>query len=191
MNTVFNTDDIATGTFDFTDDTADDYYAALEKVIDPNTVDETKPGSGVPYSFSKNMFSLSVITYKKDNPIGRLANDDSTTVDYNESLTKVFQSPFAITNVNMSLVNINSTFSSDKVYYGPVRKLDLSDSANPIEPDDLIENTTNKNWEYKKLGQLKDRLFVHQPVKEKNDDGTLNSDYHDVIYFIYTLPDFD
>lgn len=166
--------------FDTNGDAGDVYYAALKPVDD--TVS----------NFTSRLFSLSVVTYKNDTKVDGTDTVPEYRGEYKESDTKsytAFKSPFAITNTNMSLVNIFSEFAKDKKSaerYGPVRY-----SGKPQGTDTEYTPTTKVSgtggaWLYEVINttqspKLNDNLFVHSTVPaDKNDD---------CIYFIYTLPD--
>ena len=196
IETVFDTSEL-TG-FDTSDDTSDDYYAAVKpaKSVKGNTYTD----------FSKDMFSLSVVTYKndKDGDDEYLYRGQAKQKDENDvaHIYEAFQSPFALSNMNMSLVNINSQFSQNKGSdnYGPVRYQGPKDGK-VYEPTMMVEGD-NDHWKYEKITsdkapKIDTRLFVHSPNMEaqakanaahaaKKTDGL----YEDCIYFIFTLPDF-
>lgn len=202
METVFNTSELVS--YDTSNDDSDTYYGALKPVLSAN---------GNKYSeFSKDMFSLSVVTYKNDkdgegNPEYRLSSVSKDELGKDTKYT-TFKSPFALTNTNMSLVNIKSDFSKNKGSdnYGPVRYngvyikegVELEYTPDKLVPDD------RSNWKYEKINtaqapKISERLFVHGISTESQ--AVLNAkmaaklydwvegDY-DCIYFIYTLPDF-
>ena len=196
IETVFDNSEL-TG-FDTSDDTADDYYAALKPA---------KSAKGNTYTdFSKEMFSLSVVTYKndKDSDDAPLYRGTASQKDENDETQtyEAFQSPFALSNVNMSLVNITSQFSQNKGTdnYGPVRYQGPKDGKN-YKPDMMVEGD-NDHWKYERITSEKapkidSRLFVHQPnataqSKANADKAAKKTDglYEDCIYFVYTLPDF-
>jgi prepilin-type N-terminal cleavage/methylation domain-containing protein len=195
--------------FDTSDDTSDDYYAALEPV------DKTA------VNFSPDLFSLSIVTYKNDkNDAGEYTYRGTCDENDTEKYT-AFQSPFALSNANMSLVNINSEFGTSKwetACYGPVRcngkkavydkdtgaalaesewpeydpikgqkgEVDPSTGAYTWGP---IDENKDKNPDYRAITaeearkiNANDRLFVHPEVTGADSD--------DCIYFIYTVPDF-
>lgn len=165
--------------FDFSDDTSDDYYAALEPV------DKSAA------TFSPNMFSLSIVTYRNDKD----SDDKYTyrgTCDENDSEQyAAFQSPFALSNANMSLVNINSQFAADKWTvdcYGPVRYNGTNKAGETYTPDQKVTVGDSENWAYNPISTLdapkinaNDRLFVHPEITGVDSD--------ECIYFIYTVPD--
>lgn len=171
VNSLFNTDD----------DDASDYYASVQPILAPN---------GNTYgSFTPDMFSLSVITYKKDAPRADLPDDPNTT---ESEEAPAFKSPFALSNINMSLVNIRSSFSSNRASdnWGPVRysgwpKINGVLSSDKYEPlDDMVDLDGDGLWDYEKIGnnqaaKIDSRFFRHSPAA--TDDGC--------IYFIYTLPE--
>ncbi|MBR4627672.1 MAG: type II secretion system protein [Ruminococcus sp.] len=196
IETVFETDKLSG--FDTSDDTSDDYYAAVKPAV---------TAKGNTYAdFSKEMFSLSVVTYKNDKdaddePLYKgkaLLTDEAG----NDHTYVAFQSPFALSNMNMSLVNINSAFSQNKGTdnYGPVRYQGPKDGKD-YEPGDMVEGD-NDHWKYERITSEKapkidSRLYVHTANTQaqakanaakaaKKTDGL----YEDCIYFIYTLPDF-
>lgn len=201
VETVSDDNYIKKAGFKTEDDAYEDYYAVLKPV---------KSATGNTYSnFSKEMFSLSVVTYKNDKnsknePIyrGQVKEKDENDVEHTY---QVFQSPFALSNVNMSLVNINSQFSQNKGSdnYGPVRYQGPKDGTD-YTPDKKVE-AENDHWKYERITavqapKIDQRLFVHQPnnmavqhiltdYNYHKDDGNYEL-YEDCIYFIFTLPDF-
>ena len=201
METVFDTSELVD--FDTTNDDADTYYGALKPVLS---------ASGNKYTnFSKDMFSLSVVTYKNDKDANDLPEYKGLSLQADELGNDVnyttFKSPFALSNTNMSLVNIKSDFSKNKGSdnYGPVRyNGTYIDGAaeTSYTPDKLVPDE-NSNWKYEKITseqapKIADRLFVHgvstlsqakiNAVQAAKTEW-IDQDY-DCIYFIYTLPDF-
>lgn len=180
MQTIFDST-VVNNLFNTADDDASDYYASVQPVLAPN---------GNRYgSFNPDMFSLSVITYKKDAPRADYPDDPNTTE--NEE-APAFKSPFALSNINMSLVNIRSSFSSNRASdnWGPVRysgwpKINGVLSTDRYEPlDDMVDLDGDGFWDYEKIGinqasKIDSRFFRHSPAA--TDDGC--------IYFIYTLPE--
>ena len=206
IETVFTESEIDADTlsrFKKSDDTPDIYYGSLRPVI---------TASGNKYSaFSKDMFSLSVVTYQNDkNGDGDYENRGTATqkdeLGNNKKYT-AFKSPFALTNVNMSLVNINSDFSKNKGSdnYGPIRCNGTyveGGIAEQYTPTDLFPDE-NGNWKYTKITseqapKIAERLYVHGVSTESqarvNAAQAAKTDWidkdYDCIYFIYTLPDF-
>lgn len=177
-------DDTVVGSagFDTSDDSADTYYASIMPITasDGSTYDK----------FSPEMFSISVMTYKNANAFGEIADDPLTSDDESQV---VFQSPFELSNINMSLVNINSSFSSNRAgdKYGPVRWNGKPQGSSTVytpttKVDECKNGTTEKQpdgvWDYAEINSrqatlIDDRFYTYNPV-----DG-------DCIYFIYTLPD--
>ena len=200
IETVFETSAL-TG-FDTSDDTAEDYYAAVRPA---------KTAAGNSYTdFSDNMFSLSIVTYKNDKDAAdeyeyrgtaKLTDDEG-----NEKTYEAFQSPFALSNMNMSLVNIRSQISQGKGsdIYGPVRYQGPKDDKD-YTPDMEVKGD-NDHWQYAKITsdqapKIDSRLFVHTANNTaqakanadkaaQKDPETENGLYEDCIYFIFTLPDF-
>lgn len=171
--------------FDLTDDTADDYYASVEKIVHP---------SGAEYAnFSEDMFSLSVIAYRNDtddsgNNLYRGAiPDDPSTTTVNE-FRNVFQSPFALSNVNMSLVNIKSEFAQNRVseLYGPERRMgEKVGESETYNPETKVKGV-GENWNYQMISgaqapKINNKLFTHAEITTGSDE---------CIYFIYTLPEY-
>ncbi|NLT09237.1 MAG: type II secretion system protein [Ruminococcus sp.] len=159
--------------FDTTDDKTDVYYAKVEPV-DP---------SSSPYKFNKDLFSLSVMTYKKDDSIGNTkAVDPTKAYDYS---TLLFKAPFALTNINVSLVNINSSFSSDKVQdkYGPIRWSGETNEGD-FTPEKMVDIATPSDgkWDYEQINPQEARLINQRYCGYEAQPGQC-------LYFIYTLPD--
>jgi len=206
VETVFDEKEIEADTlsrFKKSDDTPDIYYGALKPVL---------TASGNKYSaFSKEMFSLSVVTYKNDKNASGESEYMGTANQKDENGNAVtytaFKSPFALTNTNMSLVNINSDFSKNKGSdnYGPVRcegtYID-GGVAKKYTPDQLFPDD-NGNWKYAKITseqapKIAERLFIHgvstQSQATLNAKKAANLDWidkdYDCVYFIYTIPDF-
>ncbi len=164
--------------FDTSKDKPDIYYSSIVPV-------ETPSGAYVP-KFSPELFSLTVMTYKKDGAFGEVADDAATAEDESQI---IFRSPFALSNVNMSLVNINSSFSSNKAsdMYGPVRwSGQPAGKATDYTPTDKVDVATPKDgkWDYEEINTRQARLinkrFYCYPEKEG-----------DCIYFVFTLPDME
>lgn len=143
-------------------------------------------------SFTPNMFAMSIVTYKNSGIYPKTADDPSTTEDE----TRLFESPAAVSNISMSLVNVNSNFKSAnnlRTYYGPVRYNGTGTYAGapntimtPSTPVDLEGN--DGNWDYKKLDVLLTGSGYTQnqslwSIKNTNEASSPN------LYFVYTLPD--
>ncbi|HRR75412.1 MAG TPA: type II secretion system protein [Ruminococcus sp.] len=155
--------------FNASKDKTDVYYATVEPV----------DSSVSPYKFNRDLFSLSVMTYKKDNAMGNTKSIDATKeYDYSGLL---FKSPFALTNINASLVNINSSFSSDK--YGPIRWDGETNEGNynPLKMVDIATPTDGK-WDYEQINAQEARLINQRYCGYDAQPGQC-------LYFIYTLPD--
>lgn len=171
--------------FDLTDDTADDYYASVEKISHLSGAEYT--------NFSEDMFSLSVIAYRNDtddsgNSLYRgLIPDDPATTTVNE-FRNVFQSPFALSNVNMSLVNIKSEFAQNRVseLYGPERRMgEKVGESKTYNPETKVKGV-GENWNYQMISgaqapKINNKLFTHAEITTGSDE---------CIYFIYTLPEY-
>ena len=179
MQTIFD-DSVVNSLFDTSEDGASDYYAYVTPVVASN---------GSTYgSFSPEMFSISVITYRNDSVTATMPDDPNTTEI--ESQT-AFKSPFALSNVNMSLVNIRSSFSgssSDK--WGPIRysgkpKINGVLAPNTYTPlANMVDTDGDTVWDYERIGldqaaKIDSNFFKYAPAA--TDDGC--------IYFIYTLPE--
>lgn len=173
----------------FADDTADDYYASVERIKSP---------SGTVYGeFTPDMFSLSVMAYKNDkdasdNPLYRMnLKDDSTTTE-DESLIPVFKSPFALSNINMSLVNINSEYTGKSTnelyravrYHGSATEGDGEDGAPVAGQTYDAENVVKKNDKtvFYKINDTPN-FINHGEVDPAMSD--------ECIYIIYTLPEYN
>lgn len=165
INTVKKISDPDENVFNTNDDQTEDYYTTIEPV-------ETQDGHTYA-SFTPSMFSLSVMTYMNDGK--HFGKTDAG--------KPVFKSPFALSNINMSLVNINSSFSSDKEgdKWGALRYV-----GTPADGPNAGKNSTSETadieWEYRKISLLQaykinNRYYEHTAVEG------------DCIYFIYTLPD--
>lgn len=171
--------------FDLTDDTADDYYASVEKISHLSGAEYT--------NFSEDMFSLSVIAYRNDtddsgNSLYRGSiPDDPSTATVNE-FRNVFQSPFALSNVNMSLVNIKSEFAQNRVsdLYGPERRMgEKVGESETYNPETKVKGV-GENWNYQMISgaqapKINNKLFTHAEITTGSDE---------CIYFIYTLPEY-
>lgn len=172
----------------FADDKPEDYYASVERI--------KTPSGNVYGDFTPNMFSLSVMSYKNDaddsgNPTHRmnLKDDSSTTAD--ESLIPVFKSPFALSNINMSLVNINSEYSNQSTneLFGALRyhgtEIEgIDESGDPIEGETYSADKVvkkNEKIEFYHIGKT-NKLINHGEV-----EASLNDE---CIYIIYTLPEY-
>lgn len=165
--------------FDTSKDKADIYYSSIVPVEMPS-------GAFSP-SFSPELFSLTVMTYKKDGAYGEIPDDPNTTgVDESQI---IFRSPFAVSNINMSLVNINSSFSSEKAgdKYGPIR-WSGKPAGNPknFNPTDKVDVAAPKDgmWDYDEINTRQAALINKRFYSYPEQDG-------DCIYFIYTLPDME
>lgn len=181
----YNTTELTTDTsvinslFDTSKDKPDVYYSSIVPVEMPS-------GAKSP-DFSPSLFSLTVMTYKKDGAYGEIA-DDPTTPGVDESLT-IFRSPFAISNVNMSLVNINSSFSSNKAgdKYGPVRwNGKPTGYPSNYTPTDKVDVVAPKDgiWDYEEINANQAALISKRFYSYPKTSG-------DCIYFVYTLPDME
>ena len=164
--------------FDTSKDKPDIYYSSIVPV-------EMASGARVP-NFSPELFSLTVMTYKNDGAMGEIADDVATAEDESQL---IFRSPFALSNVNMSLVNINSSFSSNKVsdLYGPVRWSGKpSGSSSNYAPTDKVDVAAPKdgNWDYEAINTNQAALINKRFYSYPEKDG-------DCIYFVYTLPDME
>lgn len=165
INSVKKISDPDEDVFDTNDDQTEDYYTTIEPV-------ETQDGHTYA-SFTPSMFSLSVMTYMNDGK--HFGKTDAG--------KPVFKSPFALSNINMSLVNINSSFSADKEgdKWGALRYVGTP-ADGPNTGKKSTSATADIEWEYRKISLLQaykinNRYYEHTAV-----DG-------DCIYFIYTLPD--
>lgn len=189
-----------------------DYYAALTRIDTDKEKDYDYLGT--------DLFSLSVVTFKNDTTDGAYGED----YDYQGTYTVTegteteefvaFQSPFAISNTNVSLVNIKNSFSnrSNIDNYGPVRYEGIPNEASialgyaaPLKDDTGADKAYAHDVPVKAEGGKRnyERITSDQDPKiekllDKHKDFDENSEEHklsgypvkDVIYFIYTLPDF-
>lgn len=173
---VHDDDLINSAGFDTSQDNADIYYTSVVPITASN---------GTVYKdFSPELFSISVMTYKNNNSFGEVP-DDPSTAENEERI--IFKSPFALSNINMSLVNINSSFSSNRAgdKWGPVRWDGTPDGIGTnFTPTTMVDIAAPQDgiWDYEEINSrqaaLIDKRFYAYPVV----DG-------DCIYFIYTLPD--
>lgn len=148
--------------FNTSNDQTEDYYTTIEPV-------ETQNGHTYA-NFTPSMFSLSVMTYMNDGK--HFGKTDAG--------KPVFKSPFALSNINMSLVNINSSFSADKEgdKWGLVRYSGKKEGTMVSHsPEDKTDDFTYERITLLQAYKINNRYFEHTAV-----DG-------DCIYFIYTLPD--
>lgn len=200
--TQFDTSLIDRDASAFADDTADEYYASVERI---------KTASGTVYAdLTPEMFSLSVMAYKNDkdasnNPTHRmnLKDDSATTAD--ESLIPVFKSPFALSNINMSLVNINSQFSEQNIndlygavrYHGSATEGDGEDGA-PVAGETYDAKDVVKKGDktvFRKITTtdaplINKRFCNHGEVDLSHADNNGFSN-DGCIYIIYTLPEYN
>lgn len=166
------------GGIDTSNDAKSDYYASAENRLKPD---------GTPYGLDKDMFSMSVIVYKNDTKDdgsslyrGAIVKDDGTKQD-------VFKSPFALSNVNMSLVNIKSEFAENRT--ADLWGLERREGKPKDDPKTYNHNTPvteNGKTLYKKIEssdapKINEKLYTHKAVTTGSDD---------CIYFIYTLPEY-
>lgn len=171
--------------FDTSDDTYDDYYSAMLP-LDKTAV-----------NLSKELFSLSILTYKNDTRVDESNNEvpayRGTYTNSESEVYNAFKSPFALSSANMSLVNINTDFGKSKWdtdCYGPVRYYGKpKDSSVDYKYDTAVADDTTGNWLYTAIStdqapkvNYDDRLFTHAGASDASDA--------DCIYFIYTLPSF-
>ncbi len=164
--------------FDTTKDKADIYYSSIVPV-------EMASGARIP-NFSPELFSLTVMTYKNDGAFGEVLDDVNTPEDESQI---IFRSPFAVSNVNMSLVNINSLFSSNKAsdLYGPVRwNGKPSGYPSNFKPTDKVDVAAPKDgfWDYEAINTRQAHLINKRFYSYPEQEG-------DCIYFVYTLPDME
>ncbi len=167
--------------FDTSEDDPETYYTTVQ----PATT------GMVPYTFKRDLFSLSVMTYKKDHSVGTTAAAaPGTPTDYSKL---IFRSPFALTNINISLVNINSQFSSVRPTegYGPIRWSGKAKDGNTYDPLNgylkdgnymPVDEDNNGKWDYEQITTRQSKLVDTRYCGYKPQAG-------DCIYFVYTLPD--
>ena len=160
--------------FDTSEDDPETYYT---------TVQPAKQQAWCPTP-SRETSSLSVMTYKKDHSVGTTAAAaPGTPTDYSKL---IFRSPFALTNINISLVNINSQFSSERLTegYGPIRWSGKAKDGNTYTPTKMVdaENPSNGKWDYEQITTRQSKLVDTRYCGYKAQAG-------DCIYFVYTLPD--
>lgn len=178
----------------FTDDNPEDYYASVETA-------KTPTGNVYP-EFTPEMFSLSVMSYKNDaddsgNPTHRMNLKDDTTTTADESLIPVFKSPFALSNINMSLVNINSVFSQQNTndmfgavrYHGSAVEGDGEDGAPVAGETYSAENVVKKGSKtvFRKIEVSDAPLLNSRLCNHGKLEASLNDE---CIYIIYTLPEY-
>lgn len=170
------------------DDAKSVYYASVEKKLKPD---------GTPYDYKlKDMFSMSVIVYRND------TDEDGASLYRGDILkadgTKekdVFKSPFALSNINMSLVNIKSEFAKNRT--ADLWGLERREGKPKDDPNTYNHNTPvteNGKTLYRKIEssdapKIDEKIYPHNPVPnpEDSDDKRVSDD---CIYFIYTLPDY-
>lgn len=144
--------------------------------ITPMTYVDPSDGSTKTYgdTFSPSMFSMSIITYKNGKPYPAASDDPNTTEDD----TRVFESPFAISNATMSLVNINSSFSklSNTSYWGPVRYEGVASGGKSYNRNSKCDLDDDGEWDYTPQSPTQNLCYPHPKISGNN------------IYFIYTLP---
>lgn len=158
-------------------DPGTNYYAKLTPQTD---------ASGATYRFDNNMFSFTIVTYKKDG--GKLlgdVDDDTTTPD-----EKAFLSPCYAANSTMSLVNINSVFKDGTKYYGPERCGVYSDvNKNTVDlkgPGGVI--LADGEPDYVQLNSVPDQLPQNRERTNCiNDPNNEVADTDNNIYIIYTV----
>ncbi len=169
----------------------DDEYTATFRPI------ERKKDDGTTYtidSFNTSMFSMSIVTYKIDASYPLSADDTATTEDE----TRLFESPFAISNITMSLVNIDSAFtklSNLRQYYGPVRykgtgwydgELKLMDPL--TSKVDLVGDEDENMWDF----DTRNNLLAGSGYSQSQGLWEIFNTHKDVspnLYFVYTLPE--
>ncbi len=164
--------------FNTNDDAGDIYYSRIVPVQMPS-------GAYSP-SFSPDLFSLTVMTYKNDGAYGEIPDDPNTAEDESQI---IFRSPFALSNINMSLVNINSSFSSNKPSdkYGPIRWSGKpAGYSSSFSPSDKVDVAAPKDgiWDYEEINTRQAALINKRFYAYPETDG-------DCIYFVYTLPDME
>lgn len=168
----------------------DNEYTATFKPI------ERKKSDGTTYtidSFNTNMFSMSVVTYKEDAAYPLSTNDAATTEDE----TRLFESPFAISNITMSLVNLDSEFTKQsnlRQYYGPVR---YSGTGTYKGVDNTFMDPLNNmvdlagddgKWDYETASSL----LTGSGYSQSQGLWEIFNTHKDVspnLYFVYTLPE--
>lgn len=182
------------------EDNSDDYYAVLSPAV-KEIKNEDDSITKVQYNdenkyFNNDMFSLTVVTFKNDTE----TEGKETNYAYKGTYTKdgtvrpAFHSPFAVSNSNMSLVNINSVYSQGKNAtdnWGPVRyngpkRIDESGTLKEYTPTTKVDSKKG-TWLYEAITNtttplLNSRMYAHEAIKDET-----KSD--DCIYFIYTLPE--
>ncbi len=176
--------ELVSTTIDASDD--DEYTASFNSI-------ERKKEDGSTYtidSFSPKMFSMSIVTYKDG---GTYMND--TDGDGTDD-TRLFESPFAISNITMSLVNVDSEFtklSNLRQYYGPVRYSGNGYYKGTLTSMDPISSKVDvsgddEEWDYETASTLiaGSGYSQSQGLWEIFDMHKAESPN---LYFVYTLPE--
>lgn len=175
---VFGNESIIRAAFGIADgtsikDDAETYYATVDPV-------KFTTGGGVETTyvdFSQGFFSMTVVTYKKDNQPAEYVDSSDPSNNF-----MLYKSPMAVSNINMSLVNINTAFAAHRTAkWAPVRwKGAASDGT--YDPTSKVDKDDDGKWDYEVISvgttpKIDSPFFQH-----KNVDG-------DCIYFIYTMTD--
>lgn len=173
----------------------DHYCATIQPITKTNPDGSTYTSD----TFSPDLFSMSIVTYKKggsyplkDDPATpeNEADDPATT----ENEARVFESPVAVSNTTMSLVNINSEFakiSNLRNYYGPVRYEGTGKFQGVLQAKkatDKIDLNDDTNWDYDTSATLLLTSSFSQDHSVWYIYNT-NAAVSDNMYFIYTLPE--
>lgn len=174
-NTVGDKSVIQSASFDTSNDESDIFYSEIIPQV-------SQSGATYP-AFSKDFFSLSVITYRNQGSIGYVPDDPTTPV--NEAKT-LFRSPSALSNITMSLVNMNSAFSTNNISgkYGRVR-YDGSIGGTTYQHDSTVIDLDNdSNCDYEDITDQQ-APFINETFHLYPTPAASTAE---TIYFIYTLP---
>ena len=139
---VFGNESIIRAAFGIADgtsikDDAETYYATVDPV-------KFTTGGGVETTyvdFSQGFFSMTVVTYKKDNQPAEYVDSSDPSNNF-----MLYKSPMAVSNINMSLVNINTAFAAHRTAkWAPVRwKGAASDGT--YDPTSKVDKDDDGKW---------------------------------------------
>lgn len=161
----------------------DQHFGCVNPVLIKVGEDDTT-GEDVlaPYTFGKDMFSFTFVTYK---------NEDGAK-KYHDTLAdgrQVFGSPYAASNATLALVNINNNFTTynESLNYRPVRRNGQGTGTIPYTPTTMVDVKTagipptaepDGKWDYEEIPVKPNPFTTYDP---SNIIGGNN------IYIIYTL----
>ncbi|MDE6780479.1 MAG: prepilin-type N-terminal cleavage/methylation domain-containing protein [Ruminococcus sp.] len=163
--------------------TKDQYFGCVNPVLIKVGEDDTT-GEDIlaPYTFGKDMFSFTFVTYK---------NEDGTK-KYHDTLAdgrQVFGSPYAASNATLALVNINNNFTTynESLNYRPVRRNGKGNGTIDYTPTTMVDECTagtpptkesDGKWDYEEIPVPPPSFYLYD---SSNNAGGNN------IYIIYTL----